>query len=111
MADQRMEQVGIVSWGIGCGKEDFPGVYTRVTEVRDWINKVMASYWKGQFAMPWLRRFEEWKITKILLTLLLSLQYSVTRLLDYFSIFGHLHHWKSAQWHTKFVKGWKDAKY
>ena len=29
---------------------------------------------------------------------------SVTILLDYFSIFGHLHHWKSAQWHTQFVK-------
>jgi len=26
MADGRMEQVGIVSWGVECGKYDFPGV-------------------------------------------------------------------------------------
>ena len=29
---------------------------------------------------------------------------SVTKLLDYFSIFGHLYRWKSAEWRTKFVK-------
>jgi len=26
IADGRMEQVGIVSWGVECGKYDFPGV-------------------------------------------------------------------------------------
>ncbi len=44
MADGRMEQVGIVSWGIGCGTDEFPGVYTRISEVKRWIINVMSSF-------------------------------------------------------------------
>ncbi|XP_040301492.1 serine protease 44-like [Herpailurus yagouaroundi] len=30
-------QVGIVSWGIGCGRRNFPAVYTEVSFYRDWV--------------------------------------------------------------------------
>ncbi|XP_058447265.1 putative serine protease 29 [Malaya genurostris] len=37
--DGRWTQVGVVSWGIGCGKGQYPGVYTRVTSFMPWITK------------------------------------------------------------------------
>ncbi|KAM4749474.1 tissue-type plasminogen activator isoform 2-T2 [Rhinophrynus dorsalis] len=37
--ENRMHVLGIISWGIGCGKKDTPGVYTRVTRYVNWIQE------------------------------------------------------------------------
>ena len=36
-------QVGIISWGIGCGREEFPGVYSRVSRGYPWIKRQVCA--------------------------------------------------------------------
>lgn len=43
MIDKRMTLLGIISWGLGCGQKDVPGIYTKVTNYLDWIQDNMKQ--------------------------------------------------------------------
>jgi secreted trypsin-like serine protease len=35
-------QIGIVSWGVGCGRPSFPGAYTRISAFADWVRNAIG---------------------------------------------------------------------
>ncbi|KAH8275126.1 hypothetical protein KR026_000235, partial [Drosophila bipectinata] len=40
----RFVLAGIVNWGIKCGMEDIPSVYTNIANMRPWIDGIMSHY-------------------------------------------------------------------
>lgn len=43
--DQRPVQVGVVSWGAGCGRKNYPSAYARVSAAYHWIRDVACGDW------------------------------------------------------------------
>lgn len=42
---------GIVSYGVGCGRREYPGIYTRVSHYIDWIRRTIGStYQQSSFS-------------------------------------------------------------
>jgi len=44
--DGQWFQMGVVSFGIGCGRTNLPGVYTRLSSFDDWIHDTIRSFRK-----------------------------------------------------------------
>lgn len=44
--------VGLVSWGEGCGQEDKLGIYTKVSNYNDWIDRVREEWDRVQPLNP-----------------------------------------------------------
>nr|CAG4638362.1 EOG090X03V0 [Cyclestheria hislopi] len=40
--DGYFELTGLVSWGFGCGRQEVPGVYVRVSSFISWINQIIS---------------------------------------------------------------------
>ena len=54
--------IGVVSRGVGCGREQFPGIYTRITQYLTWIYDYVK---KSGFCSGWKKRSRRRKKYKV----------------------------------------------
>jgi len=51
-SDDDDELVGLVSWGISCADDEYPGVYTRISYYYDWIIETMCDLNSNPSGLP-----------------------------------------------------------
>ena len=49
---------GVVSWGVECGREGYPGVYARVSYFEDWIGEYVVLSDPNRYNILWAEGFE-----------------------------------------------------
>ena len=48
--DGSYSQIGVVSWGKGCARQGYPGVYTRLTALLPWLTQTIKTSKKGRWS-------------------------------------------------------------